>query len=191
MVQDLAKFLGPMAYFNLNGDNIATYKEDESGCPFVYSITAIEKVVDGDTVDAVIDLGFDVRYCGRIRMLGIDTPESRTRDLAEKFYGKLSTAALKSWLHWAVVSDRDDIEIQLRCPEEDSRGKFGRILGELWINCTEDGHEFGGWTNVNKWMCEHGYAVGYWGQNKEDVESEHMENRKFLAEQGIKYEDYN
>ena len=62
MVQDLAKFLGPMAYFNLNGDNMATYKEDESGCPFVYSITAIEKVVDGDTVDAVIDLGFDVRF---------------------------------------------------------------------------------------------------------------------------------
>ena len=190
MVQGAAKFLGLMVYFNLNGSNMATYKEDESGCPFVYNITAIEKVVDGDTVDAVIDLGFDVRYCGRIRMLGIDTPESRTRDLEEKFYGKLSSAALKSWVHWAVVSDRDDIEIQLRCPEEDSRGKFGRVLGELWINCTEDGHEFNGWTNVNKWMCENGHAVGYWGQNKADVQEEHMANRKFLAEQDIKYEEY-
>jgi micrococcal nuclease len=104
---------------------------------------------------------------GRIRLLGIDTPESRTKDLAEKFYGKLSSAALKSWLHWAIVSDRNDIEVQVRCPEADSRGKFGRILGELWINCTADGEEFSGWTNLNKWMCEAGYAVGYYGRTYE------------------------
>ena len=166
---------------------MAEYKNDNP-CEFIYHITAIEKVVDGDTVDAVIDLGFDVRYCGRIRLLGIDTPESRTRDLAEKFYGKLSSTALKSWLHWAIVSDRDDIEVQVRCPEKDSRGKFGRILGELWINCTEDGHEFSGWTNVNKWMCEHGYAVGYFGGSKEEIEAEHMKNRKLLEERdGVKF----
>ena len=136
-------------------------------------------------------MGFDVRLSNRIRLLGIDTPESRTRDLEEKFYGKLSSAALKSWVHWAVVSDRDDIEIQLRCPEEDSRGKFGRILGELWINCSEDGHQYTGWTNLNKWMCENGYAVGYWGQNKDDVEGEHMAKRKLLEETlGLKYEEY-
>ncbi len=82
------------------------------------------------------------------------------------------------------MSDRDDIEIQVRCPEKDSRGKFGRILGEIWVNCTEDGHDFNGWTNVNKWMCEHGYAVGYWGQNKADVADEHIVNRKMLAESG-------
>ena len=170
---------------------MAEYKNEEP-CEFIYRITAIEKVVDGDTVDAVIDLGFDVRFCGRIRLLGIDTPESRTRDLEEKFYGKLSTAALKSWLHWAIVSDRDDIEIKLRCPEADSRGKFGRILGELWINCTADGQEFSGWTNLNKWMCESGYAVGYFGGSKEEIEAEHMKNRKLLEEsQGIKYEEYN
>ena len=170
---------------------VAEYK-NENPCEFVYNITAIEKVVDGDTVDAVIDLGFDVRFCGRIRLLGIDTPESRTRDLEEKFYGKLSTAALKSWLHWAIMSDRDDIEIKLRCPEADSRGKFGRILGELWINCTADGQEFSGWTNLNKWMCESGYAVGYFGGSKEEIEAEHMKNRKLLEEsQGIKYEEYN
>ena len=169
---------------------MAKYKNDEP-CEFIYRIKAEEKVVDGDTIDAVIDLGFDVRLSNRIRLLGIDTPESRTRDLEEKFYGKLSTAALKSWLHWAIVSDRDDIEIQLRCPEEDSRGKFGRILGELWINCTESGHQYNGWTNLNRWMCEHGYAVGYHGQNKDDVESAHMENRKLLLEEkGIEYEEY-
>ena len=169
---------------------MAEYKNEEP-CEFIYRITAVEKIVDGDTIDAVIDLGFDVRLSNRIRLLGIDTPESRTRDLEEKFYGKLSSAALKSWVHWAVVSDRDDIEIQLRCPEEDSRGKFGRILGELWINCSEDGHQYNGWTNLNKWMCENGYAVGYWGQNKDDVEGEHMANRKLLEETlGLKYEEY-
>ena len=160
-------------------------------CEFIYHITAIEKVVDGDTIDAVIDLGFDVRYCGRVRLLGIDTPESRTRDLEEKFYGKLSSAALKSWVHWAVVSDRDDIEIQLRCPEKDSRGKFGRILGELWINCTAEGDKWNGWTNVNKWMCENGYAAGYHGQNKDDIEDTHMANRKLLEERdGVKYKEH-
>jgi micrococcal nuclease len=166
---------------------MAEYKNEEP-CEFIYNITAIEKVVDGDTIDAVIDLGFDVRYCGRIRLLGIDTPESRTKDLEEKFYGKLSSAALKSWLHWAIVSDRNDIEVQVRCPEADSRGKFGRILGELWINCTADGEEFSGWTNLNKWMCESGYAVGYHGGSKEEVEAEHMKNREILKEQkGISY----
>ena len=167
---------------------MAEYKNEEP-CEFIYNVTAVEKVVDGDTIDTVIELGFDVRVCHRVRLLGIDTPESRTRDKVEKFYGKLAKAALKSWVHWAVVSDRDDIELQLRCPEADSRGKFGRILGELWINSHYSGEPYEGWTNVNKWMCENGHAVGYHGQNKDDVQNEHMENRKLLADQGIKYED--
>ena len=70
---------------------------NEEPCEFDYSITAVEKVIDGDTIDAVIDLGFDVRYCGRIRLLGIDTPESRTRNLVEKVYGLLSKKHLKEW----------------------------------------------------------------------------------------------
>ena len=162
---------------------MAEYKNDEP-CEYIYDVVAVTKVVDGDTLDCVFDLGFDVRFERRVRLLGIDTPESRTRNLNEKVYGLLSKKHLKEWVHWAVMSDRDDIEIQIRCPEKDSRGKFGRILGEVWVNCTEDGNEFGGWTNVNKWMCENGYAVGYWGQNKEDVEGEHMANRKMLAESG-------
>ena len=162
---------------------MAEYKNDEP-CEYIYDVVAVTKVVDGDTLDCVFELGFDVRIESRVRLLGIDTPESRTRNLNEKVYGLLSKKHLKEWVHWAVMSDRDDIEIQIRCPEKDSRGKFGRILGEVWVNCTEDGNEFGGWTNVNKWMCENGYAVGYWGQNKEDVEGEHMANRKMLAESG-------
>ncbi len=162
---------------------MATYKEDESGCPFIYRVGAVTKVVDGDTLDCVFDLGFDVMVKHRVRMLGIDTPESRTRNKNEKVYGLLSKAALKSWVHWAVMSDKDDIDIQIRCPEADSRGKFGRILGEVWVNCT-DGGEHSGWTNVNKWLCENGHAVGYWGQNKDDVIPEHKANREFLAEHG-------
>ena len=168
---------------------MAEYKNDDP-CEFIYKITAVEKVVDGDTIDAVLDLGFDVGIRARIRLLGMDTPESRTRDLEVKFYGKLSSSALKSWVHWAIVSARDDIEIQLRCPEEDSRGKFGRVLGELWINCTADGEEFSGWTNLNKWMCENGYAVGYFGGSKEEIKAEHLKNSALLFEtQGIKYEE--
>ena len=162
---------------------MAEYKNDEP-CEYIYDVVAVTKIVDGDTLDCVFDLGFDVMFKSRVRLLGIDTPESRTRDLNEKVYGLISKKHLKSWVHWAVMSDRDDIEIQVRCPEKDSRGKFGRILGEIWVNCTEDGHEFNGWSNVNQWMCEHGYAVGYWGQNKADVADEHITNRKILAESG-------
>ena len=162
---------------------MAEYKNDEP-CEYIYDVVAVTKIVDGDTLDCVFDLGFDVMFKSRVRLLGIDTPESRTRNLNEKVYGLISKKHLKSWVHWAVMSDRDDIEIQVRCPEKDSRGKFGRILGEIWVNCTEDGHEFNGWSNVNQWMCEHGYAVGYWGQNKADVADEHITNRKMLAESG-------
>ena len=159
-----------------------TYKETE--CPFVYRVEAVTKVVDGDTLDCVFDLGFDVMVKHRVRMLGIDTPESRTRNKTEKVYGLLSKTALKSWVHWAVMSDRDDIDIQIRCPESDSRGKFGRILGEVWVNCNAEG-EYGGWTNVNSWLCENGYAVGYTGGSKSDIEAAHIINRQLLAESGV------
>ena len=132
----------------------------QRNCPFVYKVTAIEKVVDGDTVDVVIDLGFDVRVSQRVRLLGIDTPESRTRDLEEKQFGLLSKKKLKQWCLKAVESEKDDIELELRCEEADSRGKFGRVLAEIWV--TEDGHA----TNVNKWLCDEGYAVPYVGQNR-------------------------
>ena len=103
---------------------MAIYTEDKTGCPFVYRVGAVTKVVDGDTLDCVFDLGFDVMVKHRVRMLGIDTPESRTRNKTEKVYGLLSKTALKSWVHWAIMSDRDDIDIQIRCPEAYSRVKF-------------------------------------------------------------------
>jgi micrococcal nuclease len=146
-------------------------------CTFKYRVSSLEKVVDGDTIDVNIDLGFDVCTKQRVRLLGIDTPESRTRDLEEKKFGLLSKKKLKEWCLKAVASEKDDIEIELRCPEADSRGKFGRVLAEVWVS--EEGH----WTNVNRWMCEEGYAVPYVGQNKADVEALHMKNREKVKDQ--------
>lgn len=143
----------------------------QAPCEFVYRVSAIEKVVDGDTLDVVIDLGFDVCTRQRVRLLGIDTPESRTSDKEEKKYGLLSKKKLKEWCLRAVESEKDDITLELRCPEADSRGKFGRVLAEIWV--TEDGVA----TNVNKWLCDNGYAVPYVGQNKADVEALHLANR--------------
>jgi len=147
-------------------------------CEFIYKVSSLERVVDGDTIDVTLDLGFDVCTRQRVRLLGIDTPESRTSDVEEKKYGLLSKQKLKEWCLKAVESEKDDIEIELRCPERDSRGKFGRILAEVWVS------ENGQWTNVNKWMCENGYAVPYVGQNKKDVEELHMINRQKLIDKG-------
>ena len=156
---------------------MSTYTQEP--CEFIYRVSSLEKVVDGDTIDVTIDLGFDVCTKQRVRLLGIDTPESRTRDLEEKKFGLLSKKKLKEWCLKAVESEKDDIEIQLRCPEADSRGKFGRILAEVWVS--EDGE----WTNVNKWLCDNGFAVPYTGQNKADVEALHMANREKLRSAGL------
>ena len=156
---------------------MSTYVQEP--CEFIYRVSSLEKVVDGDTIDVTIDLGFDVCTKQRVRLLGIDTPESRTRDLEEKKFGLLSKKKLKQWCLKAVESEKDDIEIQLRCPEADSRGKFGRILAEVWVS--EDGE----WTNVNKWLCDNGFAVPYTGQNKADVEALHMANREKLRSAGL------
>jgi micrococcal nuclease len=156
---------------------MSTYTQEP--CEFIYRVSSLEKVVDGDTIDVSIDLGFDVCTKQRVRLLGIDTPESRTRDLEEKKFGLISKKKLKEWCLKAVESEKDDIEIQLRCPEADSRGKFGRILAEVWVS--EDGE----WTNVNKWLCDNGFAVPYTGQNKADVEALHMANREKLRSAGL------
>ena len=135
------------------------------------------KVVDGDTIDVDIDLGFGVWMRNqRIRMYGIDTPESRTSDKEEKKYGMAAKQFLVKW------TNSGDLTLKTF---KDDRGKFGRILGELWVHCGEEDHEYYGWTNVNKWMCENGHAVGYTGQNKDDVKDEHWNNRLMLAEQGV------
>ena len=155
---------------------MATYAQPT--CEYIYKVSSLEKVVDGDTIDVTIDLGFDVCTRQLVRLLGSDTPESRTSDPTEKVYGLMSKKKLKEWCLRAVESEKDDIEIELRCPESDSRGKFGRILAEVWV--CEDGQ----WTNVNKWMCDEGYAVPYSGQNKNAVTALHEANRRKLRLRG-------
>ena len=130
----------------------------------------VTRVVDGDTVDADIDLGFGMAYKKqRIRLMGIDTPESRTRDLTEKFYGKASKANL--------VKILEDKEIQLVSHD---KGKFGRILGELFIGDSK--------YSINQQQIDEFHAVAYHGENKDLVEQNHMKNRQKLAEKGLQPE---
>ena len=122
----------------------------------------IRKVVDGDTIDVDIDLGFGVWMRNqRIRMHGIDTPESRTRDLEEKKYGLAAKDFLIKWTNAGGLTLKT---------HKDDRGKFGRILGEIW--CFD--------TNVNEKMIEEHHAVRYMGQSKEDIAEEHIKNRAFV-----------
>ena len=130
----------------------------------------VTRVVDGDTVDVDIDLGFGMTYKKqRVRMMGIDTPESRTRDLEEKFYGKASKANL------VRILDGKDIELVSH-----DKGKFGRILGELFIVSSK--------FSVNQQQIDENHAVPYFGQSKDDTEQGHLWNRAALNEKGIIYE---
>lgn len=130
----------------------------------------IRRIVDGDTVDVDIDLGFDMILSKqRIRLYGIDTPESRTRDKEEKFYGKLSAKFLKEQC-------KNSSEIFLKT-YLDKKGKFGRILGELIVEGV----------NINKMMIEKYMAVEYHGQSKDEIDKEHQINRVQLNRRGIKY----
>ena len=130
----------------------------------------IRRIVDGDTVDVDIDLGFDtILSKQRIRLYGIDTPESRTRDKEEKFYGKLSAKFLKEQC-------KNSSEIFLKT-YLDKKGKFGRILGELIVEGV----------NINKMMIEKYMAVEYYGQSKDEIDKEHQINRVQLNRRGIKY----
>ena len=124
-------------------------------------------IVDGDTVDVDIDLGFGVwMRKQRIRLYGIDTPESRTRDLEEKKYGQAAKAYLTGMLD-------DEAGIILKT-YKDKEGKFGRILGELWRTTNYADQ------SINEYMVEKSHAVEYFGQSKEDIEKEHLENRELV-----------
>ena len=120
--------------------------------PYIYRIKSVGRVVDGDTIDADIDLGFDISLTKRIRLAGIDTPESRTKDLAEKELG----IDAKNWLKHRL-EDAEDIIIRTQLP--DSTEKYGRIIGNLYIN-GED-------TSLNNQMITEGYALPYDGGTKD------------------------
>ena len=125
-------------------------------------------IVDGDTVDVDIDLGFGVwMKKQRIRMYGIDTPESRTRDLEEKKYGLAAKAYLTGMLD-------DEAGIILKT-HKDAEGKFGRILGELWRTTNYADK------SINEYMIEKHHAVRYMGQSKESIEEDHIKNRELVT----------
>ena len=137
----------------------------------------IVKVIDGDTVDVDIDLGFGIVLSDeRVRIMGIDTPESRTRDKVEKKFGLAAKARLKQLLGKTCT-----LKTQINKNGEDMKGKFGRILGDfdVYNNKTDS------WQPVTKVLVSEGHAVPYHGQNKEDIQTAHLANRVKLLEDGV------
>ena len=129
----------------------------------------ILRVIDGDTVDVDIDLGFGVwMRKERVRIHGIDTPESRTRDKEEKIYGLAAKEIVKSYLK--AGSD------QLLQTEKDKTGKFGRILGKFLVydGVTDSQMHLG-----DILIREH-HAVPYFGQSKEEIQEMHVMNREYV-----------
>lgn len=118
---------------------------------YEYRVKKLTGVVDGDTIDVDIDLGFNVSYAQRVRLAGIDTPESRTTDKAEKVLGLEAKEYLKSKLKDAKL-------IVIKTEKPDSSEKYGRILGWLYVD--------GNTISVNDQMIEDGYAWGYLGDTK-------------------------
>ena len=134
----------------------------------------ILRVEDGDTVDVDIDLGFGVwMHKERVRLYGIDTPESRTRDLEEKKYGKAAKAFLEAKLKEGTPLLRTF---------KDGVGKYGRILGEFWVEQHSEEGNVSAKTNINQLMIEEHHAAPYHGQSKDDIHEAHMANRKRLIE---------
>ena len=124
----------------------------------------IVRIIDGDTVDVDIDLGFAVWLNKqRIRLFGVDTPESRTRDAEEKKFGILAKNFVKGRLPVGSMQI-------LRTRMDDSRGKFGRILGEFVLEET----------TLNQLLIVTNNGVPYFGQSKEEIEKAHLENRRVI-----------
>jgi len=118
---------------------------------YEYHVKKVTNVVDGDTIDVDIDLGFDISFSSRVRLAGIDTPESRTTDKAEKVLGLEAKEYIKS-----KIKDAKDVVIKTE--KMDSSEKYGRILGWLFLD--------GSKVSVNEQMIADGYAWGYLGDTK-------------------------
>tara|TARA_R110000823_G_scaffold266489_5_gene386232 strand:- start:20 stop:508 length:489 start_codon:yes stop_codon:yes gene_type:complete len=145
-----------------------------------YDVTVI-KVVDGDTVDVDIDLGFGVCLKDeRVRIMGIDTPESRTRDKVEDLFGEAAKARLKVLMkHGGKLITTEDKS------GEDMKGKFGRILGDFKVDYN------GEMKLVTEIMALEGHCVPYFGGSKEETQAAHIVNRERLLAEGIvSREDY-
>jgi micrococcal nuclease len=118
---------------------------------YKYFVKEVKNVVDGDTIDVIIDLGFDILFSSRVRLAGIDTPESRTTDKAEKALGVEAKEYLKKHL-------KDAKTIVIRTEKMNSSEKYGRILGWVYVNEESE--------SLNNKMINDGYAWGYLGETK-------------------------
>ena len=118
---------------------------------YEYKIKTVDHIVDGDTFDCSIDLGFNITHKIRVRMYGINTPESRTRDLEEKRYGLAAKARLRE-----ILESAESITIKTAIDKK-ARGKYGRILGTVYADDM----------NVNEKLLEEGHAIEYFGGKKQ------------------------
>ena len=132
-----------------------------------FRVTEINRVLDGDTIDVTIDLGFDLYKKERVRIAGIDTPEKRTRDLEEKALGIDATNYLKKKLEDTIAGDE---ELTIRTELKGGMGKYGRLLGWLYIG--EDS------VSINEVMITEGYAWAYDGGTKQKNFEELREIRR-------------
>ena len=130
---------------------------------YEYRVKEVLKVVDGDTIDVVIDLGFDISFTSRVRLAGIDTPESRTKDAREKILG----VEVKEYLKKALEGATD---IVIRTEKVDSSEKYGRILGWVFVNRQTD--------SLNMELVNKGYAWSYDGGTKKKDFEELLRKRK-------------
>ena len=133
----------------------------------------ILRVVDGDTVDIDIDLGFGMwMHKERVRMMGIDTPESRTSDKLEKKFGIASKEKLKEMLPEGYSQI---LKTEIDKSGEDAKGKFGRILGDFLIEGKK----------ASEILINEGFGVSYHGQSKDDIQEMHLSNRERLIARGV------
>ena len=118
---------------------------------YEYRVKKVLRIVDGDTIDVDIDLGFDISYMQRVRLAGIDTPESRTTDKAEKVLGLEVKDKLKKAIDAAT-------NIVIKTEKPDSSEKYGRILGWVFLDDNK--------VSINQTLIDEGYAWGYMGETK-------------------------
>lgn len=143
--------------------------------PYEYNAN-VRRVIDGDSLYMDIDLGFDVIFKNQnVRLLGIDTPESRTSDAVEKVFGNLSKCFVQNFV------EKCEGKVIVRTYLDD-KGKYGRILAEILDPTTKE--------ILNESLIKDGYAVRYWGENKEKIEEMHLINRKKLIDEGIAHLTY-
>ena len=137
------------------------------------------KIIDGDTVDVDIDLGFGIVLKNeRVRVMGIDTPESRTRDKVEKQFGLAAKKRLKEMLD---NKSGPILKTQINKKGEDMKGKFGRILGDFHVYYSEEDR----WCMLSTIMMHEGHAVAYEGRSKEEIQEAHLFNRNKLISAGV------